>query len=206
MRTSVTKLLTSAITLAIMFAGTDASADLIGTQVTFGTLYKQTSSSAPVTISTTVSETVSASTVEFPSLGAYGVANGFGLYLVNAAVDVTADGLTETFRNAGSGSFARAFANDGVFTFASSALVDITGAVIDPASNLGLTNADLTFSGDQLFINYGGGQSYNPNSVLKIDLVVEGGPNGGASVPEPSAMVVLTAGLAALGLLVHRRV
>jgi len=189
-----------AVSFGVMVAGSQARADLIGTQVTFGTLFQQTSTSAPVVVSTTVSETVSASTVTFPSLAAYGVANGLGLSIVNAAVDVIADGLTETFQNAGSGVFATAFENDAVYTFTSSALVNITGAVIDSASNLGLTNADLTFSGDQLFINYGGGESFNPDSVLKIDLVVQGGPSGGAPVPEPSTLVLLAAGLAGFGL------
>lgn len=184
--------------LASFSCVTDAHADLIGTQVTFGTLYQQSPNSSPVIVSTTASETVTPGVVTFPSLAAYGVTNHLGLYLVNAAVDVTGDGLTETFQNAGYGSFAGAYENDAVFTFSSAALVEITGAVIDPASNLGLTNADLTFSGGELFINYGGGESFNPDSLLKIDLVVQGGPGGGTSVPEPSTLVILATALAGL--------
>jgi hypothetical protein len=205
-----TRLASMVIPIMVMVAGSStARADLIGTQVTFGTLFKTTSTSTPVVVSTTVGVTVSASTVEFPSLAAYGVANNLGLFLVNGAVDVTALGLTETFQNAGSGVFATAFANDAIYTFTASALVNIVGAVIDPISNLGLTDADLSFSGDQLFVNYGRGESYNPNSILKIDLVVQGGPNGGGNgggttVPEPPALALLCGGLTVLGVIRRR--
>jgi hypothetical protein len=201
-RTHFSRLIVIAVALVAMAAGFSARADLIGTQVTFGTLFKQTSASAPVVFSTTVGATVSASIVEFPSLSAYAIANNLGLTVVNGTVDVTALSLTETFQNAGSGVFATAFANDAVYTFTSAALVNIVGAVVNPISNLGLTNADLTFSGDQLFINYGGGQSFNPNSVLQIDLVVQGGPNGtSAAAPEPATLALLGSGLMALCLI-----
>jgi PEP-CTERM motif len=195
----------SAVALPIMTlaAPLQAQADLIGTNVTFGTLYQQTSISMPVVVSTTATEPVVLGQVTFPSLQAYGVANNLGLFIVNAAVTVGQDSLTETFANAGSGFFASAYKNDAVYTFESAALVDITGAVIDPISNLGLTDADLTFSGDQLFVNYGGGQSYNPNSILKIDLVVQGGPNG-SPVPEPSTWAMMALGFAGLGLAGYR--
>ena len=67
MRLSWSGLLTIAVPFAVMVAGSEARADLIGTQVTFGTLFRETSTSAPVVVSTTVSETVSASTVTFPA-------------------------------------------------------------------------------------------------------------------------------------------
>jgi hypothetical protein len=191
--------------IEILAPNSKAHSSLIGTDVTFGTLFQQTATSMPVTVSTTATVPVSATAVEFPSLAAFGVANGLGLFIVNAAVDVTANGLTQTFQNAGSGVFATAFENDGVYTFESSALVNVVGAVVDPSSNLGLTNADLTFRGNELFINYGGGQSYNPNSRLQIDLVVEGGPTTGTPVPEPSPIVVLGAGLLGLGAFRLRR-
>ena len=199
MRLANITLLSLVIPITVTVAAPEARPDLIGTEVSFGTLFQQTSTSAPVAVSTTATVTVSDTAVEFPSLAAYGIANNLGLFIVNGAVDVTANGLTETFTNAGSGRFATAFKNDAVYTFASSALVNITGAVVDPSSNLGLTNADLTFSGNQLFINYGGGGSYNPSSRLQIDLIVEGGPDGGTTpspVPEPSTLLILGAGLA----------
>jgi hypothetical protein len=183
----------------------NAHASLIGTDVTFGTLFQQTATSRPVAISTTATVPVSATVVEFPSLAAFGVANNLGLFIVNAAVDITAQGLTQTFQNAGRGVFATAFENDGVYTFESSALVNITGAVVDPSSNLGLTNADLTFSGNQLFINYGGGESFGPNSRLQIDLVVQGGPTGipvSTSVAEPDTLEIFGAGLCFIALIV----
>ena len=196
----------SAIALPIMTlaAPPQAHADLIGTNVTFGTLYQQTSTSMPVVVSTTATEPVVLGEVTFPSLQAYGVSNNLGLFLVDGAVTVGADSLTETFANAGSGAFASAYKNDAVYTFESAALVNITGAVVDPISNLGLTDADLTFSGDQLFVNYGGGQSYDPNSILKIDLVVQGGPNG-SPVPEPSTWAMMLLGFAGLGFAGYRR-
>jgi hypothetical protein len=51
-----------------------AHASLIGTNVTFGTLFQQTSTSTPVVDSTTATEPVVPGVVTFPSLQAYGVA------------------------------------------------------------------------------------------------------------------------------------
>jgi PEP-CTERM motif len=195
----------SAIALPIMTlaAPPQAHADLIGTNVTYGSLFQQTSASMPVVLTTTATEPVVPGEVTFPSLRAYGLANNLGLFVVDGAVTVGPDSLTETFANAGSGPFASAFENDDVYTFESAALVNITGAVIDPISNLGLTDADLTFSGNQLFVNFGGGISYNPNSILKIDLVVQGGPRG-SPVPEPSTWAMMLAGFVGLGLAGYR--
>ena len=199
-------LLATAVSIVLITTVSEGRADLIGTEVSFGTFFQQTSTSSPVVISTTATMTVSPTAVEFPSLNDYGVANGLGLFIVDGAVDITANGLTQTYVNAGSGRFTTAFRNEGVYTFASSALVNITGAVINPSSNLGLTNEDLTFIGNQLFINYGGGESFNPNSRLQIDLVVEGGPNqNGVPVPEPSTLALVSTSLIALGLLGRRK-
>jgi hypothetical protein len=79
-----------AIALPIMTlaAPPQARADLIGTNVTYGSLYQQTSASMPVVVTTTATEPVVLGEVTFPSLQAYGVANSLGLFVVNGAVTV----------------------------------------------------------------------------------------------------------------------
>ena len=60
--------------------------------------------------------------------------------------------------------------------FDSSAIVDIVGAEIDSSlTTLGLVPSDISFIGNELFINVES-LSFNPTTFARINLVVQGGP------------------------------
>jgi hypothetical protein len=66
----------------------------------------------------------------------------------------------------------------------------ITDVTVDPATNLaGFTSANITFTGDQIFVDWPGLQG-NTSTVVSLD--VAGG------TPEPSTFGLLAAGLAGL--------
>jgi hypothetical protein len=196
---AVTAILRAAGVSAAVLMATDANAGLIGTELTLTAEAELTATSPLIEFSFPHVVTVSATSVEFPDVASLFDPNsptlpGFAHSLVNVAIDVGDNFITYDFHNAGFGVFATGFKNGDLFEFDSQALATITGASVDKKlTTLGLVDSDLTFIGNQLFVNVEG-LPFNPNSFIKIDLNVEGGPG---AVPEPSSLVLAI--LCALG-------
>ena len=181
-----------------LFAIDPAQASLIGTDLTLSTLAQSTATSAPVTTSFPRTVTVADPGVEYPDVASLfnpgvTVPPGFASSLVNIAIDAGADFITLNFANSAPFTqFATGYQNTYVFTFNSAAAVGINGATVDTAvTTLGLTNSDLSFAGDQLFVNVEN-LTFNPSTFARIDLNVSGGPATTPSIPTPPNMPVVT--------------
>ncbi|MDR3622454.1 MAG: PEP-CTERM sorting domain-containing protein [Paludisphaera borealis] len=90
--------------------------------------------------------------------------------------------------------------NGPLFTLLSSGTLGITGATIDPGTNLaGFDASRVTFSDTQIGINWEG-LPYTTGDKVVIDFSFASAP-----VPEPSSLIAMASGCAALPLLVLRR-
>lgn len=184
-------------------AASPAFAGLLGTEISLRTLAQSTPSSTPVTTSFERTVLVSDAYVEYPDVGSLFnpgtvVPPGFARSLVNVAIDAGDNYITIDFDNtAPFNRFASAYQNTYIFKFSSAALVTITGAEIDAAvTTLGLSAADVTFSGNELFVNVEG-LSFNTSTFARINLQA-------APVPEPETYAMFGLGLAALASLRRR--
>ncbi len=170
-----------------------AHAGLIGTELTLSTLLQATPADASFESSFPRVALVSASTVEFPNVASLFNPNdpkppNFGS-LVNTWIDAGDDYIEIDFHQAGSGHFVSAYQNTYVFQFDSAALATIVGAHLDDTmTTLGLSDADVTFSGNRLFVNVES-LAFNAASFVRINLDVVGGP--ATQVPEPTALTLL---------------
>lgn len=195
--------LIAALTIAL-----PAHADLIGAEVTLQGLAQLTATGEPVLISAGSPVTVSAASVEFPSVASFSssVTPPFPGYdqLVNDAIDVGGNFISFDFANAGSGTFSSGYQNTYVFTFTNTPAIDITGAQIDAAATtLGLAAQDVTFSGNQLWVDMQG-LTFNPTSFVEINLAIQdAGPL--SAVPLPVAFWLFASALGGLGIVGMKR-
>ncbi len=187
--------------IAALITSVSSHAGLTNTQISLRTLAQATSTSPPITTSFERTVTVSDTLVEFPNVASLfnpgsPVPPGFANSLVNVAIDVGNTFLTIDFANAAPFTrFASGFQNTYIFKFDSAAAVDIVGASVDPTvTTLGLTPTDVTFSGNELFVNVES-LPFNPTTFARINLSVNGGP---PPVPEPSSYLLLGLGLGTL--------
>ncbi len=185
-----------------------AEAGLIGTQLSLRTLAQATPSSPPFTTSFPNTVTVSATSVEYPDIASLfdpstGVPPGFARSLVNTAIDVGDNYVEIDFDNSAPFTqFASAFQNTYIFRFDSSAVVRITGAAIDSSvTTLGLDASDVSFIGNELFVNVEG-LPFNPSSFARINLVSQADPQ---PTPLPGSGWLLGVGLLAVGRSALRR-
>ena len=182
-------------------------ASLIGTDLSVQVVFKTSPTSPPVDIGFLTTARVVNPGIEFPDLSKTQQNNNTGYSIVPVSVDAGADFLKlQILPSAGSGFFAPTFFNGYVFTFSSAALADITGARIDPSTTLGITSPDVTFSGNNLFLNVEG-LTFNRSSFVRIDLTVVGGPPQQTPVPEPGTLSLFggAAGLLLLACAWRRR-
>lgn len=190
--------------LAIVTIGSSPalSFTLVGSELRLRTLAQSSPTSQPLVTSFPASAVVSESTVEFPTVESLfnpsiGVPPGFARSLVNVSIDAGANYLDIDFDNAGSSRFATAFQNTYVFTFADATALQITSALLDPSTSLGLTPDRITFVDNELFVNVQG-LSFRPNSFARINLsgTIVSDP-GAVVIPEPSFLLGI--GIVALG-------
>ena len=180
-----------------------SQAALLGTTLSIETVFQQTSTDSADTIGFLTTATVVDPGVEFPSLASTQVINPpQGLQVVDVAIDAGDNFLEIDFDNVTLTSFAPAFFNGYVFTFSSTSAVTFTGATIDTSiTTLGLTQSDLTFTGDQLFVNVEG-LAFNTSTFARINLTSVGGPS---PVPLPAAGWLFGVGLFGLTGLARRK-
>ena len=158
--------------------------------------------------SDTVSAIVSETEVEYPNVNDFGITDtsvpGFPtpVTTVPVAIDAGADFLTIDFDNtAPFNRFVPAFQNTYIFTFESGIAPLITSAVIDTGvTTLGLVPEDITFAGNQLFVNVEG-LFFNTSTFARINLTASPGTT---PVPLPAGGALMLAGL--LGLAALKRV
>jgi hypothetical protein len=169
---------------------------LVGTTLSYEAIYQSSPTSEISRIGTLTTAEVSATEVEFPMLGELDT-NVPGVYLVNASLDVGDNYLEFDYSNAGSGSFLAGHQNTVILTFNSAAAIAFTSAEVDySVTNIALSNDDLTFIGNQLFINHGDGGSFNPSSFSRINLT---------TVPIPAAGWLFVAGLGMIGAISRKK-
>ena len=125
---------------------------------------------------------------------------GFAGSLVNTAIDVGDNYLEIDFDNtAPAARFASAFQNTYIFTFDSAAIVNITSATINASpTTLALASSDVTFLGNELFVNVEG-LSFNPATFVRIDLNATVEPPPDPTVGEPTTLALLGLCLAGFG-------
>ena len=184
--------------LLTLAAAIPAHAGLVGTEVSLRTLAQASVNSAPVITSFERRATVSDLLVEYPDVASLFNPGstpppGFAESLVNVAIDVTDLAVTINFANADpTRRFATGYQNTYIFRFDSASAVGITGATINTAAtNLGLEPGDVTFTGNELFINVES-LRYDRNTFARIDLLVEGNL---PPVPEPGTWALMLGGL-----------
>ncbi len=180
-------------------AATASQASLIGTELRIGSVNQVTENSEIFTGDFPASAIVIEPQVEFPS--AESLFGDFpkppGSFTVDTSINAGADFLEIDFDNAGSGSFASWFQNTYIFGFSSAALLTITGAEVDrDVSNLGISDSNVSFFGEELFVNVSG-LSYNSDSFLRIGLQSTVAPVP-LPVPLPAGLPFLVGGLACL--------
>ena len=170
-----------------------AHAGLVGTEASIRTIFQQTPTSEIVEIGVVDTQIVSPDVVEFPSLEDLEVTppptsstNG----LVDVAIDINDDSLTIDFDNSSPFfRFASGVENTYELTFDSEALRAFVSANINPSTTLGLTASDVTFAGNQLFVNVEG-LPFDSSTFAQIDFEV---------VPLPPAVFMFGAAIGGLG-------
>ena len=169
-------------------------ASLVGSVISYEGIFQSTPTSEVQRIGALTTAVVSASEVEFPMLGELDL-NVPGLRLINASLDVGADYVEFDYDNAGSGTFAVGYQNTVILRFDREAALIFTEAEIDTGvTNLPILPEDVTFDGNELFINFGSGGSYSPSSFGRINLTV---------VPLPAAVWMFLGALGVLGATRH---
>lgn len=178
-----------------------SQAALLGTELSLEVLFQQTSISEPSTIGFLTTAIVQEPEVEFPSAEALEVDNPpFGLQVVDVAINAGDNYLEIDFDNVVFSSFAPAYFNGYAFTFDSDVAVTFTDASVDTSvTTLGITQSDLSFSGNQLLVNVEG-LPFNTSTFARINLTSTGGPS---PVPVPAAVWLFGSGL--LGLIAMAR-
>jgi hypothetical protein len=195
---------------AMLFSAPAQSAtfSLVGTELKLDGLLQATPTSPTSTFTATVSAIVSETEVEYPNVNDFGITDtsvpGFPtpVTTVPVAIDAGADFLTIDFGNtAPFNRFVPAFQNTYIFTFESGIAPLITSAVIDTGvTTLGLVPEDITFAGNQLFVNVEG-LFFNTSTFARINLTASPGTT---PVPLPAGGALMLAGL--LGLAALKRV
>lgn len=180
-----------------------SEAGLVGTEVMRESIFQSTASSPLNKLTLLNTITVRDPGVEIPSLKALQVVNPLGMHLVDTAIDIGDNFIEISFRNtAPDTSFAPGLFNGAIYTFSHAVAPSISGALIDRSvTTLGLSDSDVTFSGNKLSINVEG-LRFNTSTLARINLTVEGGPP--APVPVPAAVWLFGSGIAAIWGL-HRR-
>lgn len=184
--------------LAFCALASASEAALIGTELSLETFYQATSSSALQTIGFLTTATVKEPGVEFPNLKALQVnSSSSGMQLVNVAINAGNNFIEIDFSNsAPSTVFATGFRNGYEFTFDSSIAPSISSALIDrTVTTLGLSDDDVSFSGNKLAVNVEG-LRFNRATFARINLTSQGGPL--SLVPIPAAAWLFGSGLAAV--------
>jgi len=191
----------TSVALVTLSAGSASALSLIGSELKLRTEAQSTPTSQFFVTSFPASAIVSETQAEFPNVESLfdpsvGVPPGFANALVDVAIDAGADYLEIDFDNAGSGRYATGFKNTYVFTFTAPIALQITNAVIDPLTTLGLTADRVAFNGSELFVNVNGLQ-FNQNSFARLNLTTAAiNPKppivpDPTAVPEPSSMLLL---------------
>jgi len=188
----------STLTALLFVASTQSSnAALLGSELSIETIFQSTSTSSISTIGFLTTATVVEPGIEFSSLASTQVINPpLGLQVIDVSINAGDDFIEIDFTNSNPfSSFASAFQNGYMLTFDSAAVIDITDATIDNGvTSLGLTANDLTFSGNQLFVNVEG-LSFNTSTFARINLTSNGGVS---AVPLPASLWLFGSGLLAL--------
>lgn len=186
-----------------------ATVSLVGTELKLDGLLQATPTSPTSTFTATASAIVSETTVEYPNVNDFGITNtsvpGFPtpITTVAVAIDAGADFLTIDFDNTSLNVFVPAFQNTYIFTFADAVAPLITAAEVDTSvTTLGLAPEDITFSGNQLFVNVES-LPFNTSTFARINLTAEAGV---APVPLPAGLTLMLSGLMGIGLVTrHKR-
>ena len=188
---------------------------LLGTELKLNGINQARPDTTPATFAAAISAIVSATEIEYPNVNDFELSDTtvegfpFPLTLVATSIDAGADFLSIGFADSAPFTqFAPAFQNTYVFTFADEVAPTITAATIDrEVTTLGLEDSDVTFSGNQLFVNVES-LFFNPSTFARINLAAEVSPvtpPPTAPVPLPGALPLLIAGVASLGFVSRRR-
>ena len=170
-------------------------AGLLGTTLSLDTVFQRTLTSPVIPLSFSTTATVIEPGIEFPSVASLLVSNPNGFVLADTAINAGDDFLEIDFDNATNIShFDAAIQNTYVFTFDSVATPSITDASIDTSiTTLGLTDSDVTFSGNQLFVNVEG-LGFDTSTFARINLSSKSIP-----IPEAPSLALLAIGLLGFG-------
>ncbi len=193
MRLSVNKIILAG--LLFVSISQASYAGLLGTNLSLDTVFQRTSTSPIINLSLPTTATVIEPGIEFPSVLALLVSNPDGLVLADTSINVGDDFLEIDFDNATNiSNFDAAIQNTYVFTFDSTAALSITSATIDTAvTTLGIIESDISFSGNQLFVNVEG-LSFDTSTFARINLSSVDVP-----VPTPATIILFLIGLTTLG-------
>ena len=197
-------LLAAGITALAILTHTGAQAatvGLYGTSFTTQVQYQPTASDPRQAISFQDTSIVGAN-IEFPNLANLQVdTNPFGLTVVPVSVNVGDDFIELDYSIAGSGSFAGGFFNGYMFQFDSGVPIEFQNASIEQGvTTLAVADSDLSFVGNQLFLNVGS-RSFNSGSFVRISAqAVEVAP-----VPLPASLPLLLVSLMGGVLIMHRK-
>lgn len=168
------KVLVSIFLSAVLTTGHTAT--LIGTELSLKTLAQATPTSEEFYLGFETFSLVSDSFVEYPNVGnlnnpASGAPPGFAGTLIDTAIDVGSDYIEIDFDNSSPYNlFASGFQNTYIFTFDSGVGLNISEAEIDSSvTTLGLDSSDVSFIGNQVFVNVEG-LSFNTNTFVRINL------------------------------------
>ena len=180
--------LTFTAAMAMSLSAYASAISLVGTELKLDGLLQATPTSPTSTFTATVSAIVSETEVEYPNVNDFGITAtsvpGFTtpITTIPVSIDAGADFLTIDFDNTSPyGNFAPAFENTYIFTFADTVAPFITAAEIDTSvTTLGLTPDDISFSGNQLFVNVES-LSFNTSTFARINLTAEEGIHYGIS-------------------------
>ena len=146
-------------------------AGLIGTELSLKTIFQATSSSNIETIGFLTTATVIEPGIEFPSLDDLEI-DGSGFNLVDVSINIGDDFVEIDFANSAPFSvFASGFENTYVLKFDSASVINIINAKIDnTVTTLGLDSSDVSFVGNELFINVES-LAFNSSTFVRINLV-----------------------------------